>query len=307
MTEFIKYPKIYAVGHEETMKLLDEGEIIIQEKMDGGNFRFMFNDGNVVFGSRTQSLTSSTGEEVNVNKNFRRCLDFVRDKVKEHPDLIKEWNRHIFFGECMVKHSMDYDWKKIPPFLGFDVYDIAKEKMMSCDEAQELFKNLGLDFVPIIDLRDAKGINEINENMIPVSKYAALEGALAEGIVFKNYHNGIFAKIVSTRFKEKNAEVFGLSPKFQEDDTGKIVARYGTNARIEKMIFALIDEGQKLDMKMMKDLSHRVFKDIWDEEWYDLMKYSEIKPREMKRLLARRCAAILKQMMVNNLLNQKNA
>lgn len=50
---FKKYPKIYQVGHKETQGIFEnpDDEIIIQEKVDGANFRFMFKNGKIIVGS----------------------------------------------------------------------------------------------------------------------------------------------------------------------------------------------------------------------------------------------------------------
>jgi len=307
--DFMKYPKIFAVGHDENKDLLTEptDKIVLQEKIDGGNFRFMFNDGNIIFGTRTQQMTSSTGEEVNVNKNFKRCLTFVKMTIP--PKMIKKYERLIFFGECVIKHSMDYDWDAIPPYLGFDIYDIKTERMLDVDKATSIFKDLHLPFVPIIETLTAKDIIEhgIDEKLIPISAYPpkANPTQRAEGVVFKNYNNGIMAKIVSSSFKEENAKVFGGTPKFEETDTGKIVARFCTNARIEKIVFASIDEGNKLEMKLMNTLPRQVFDDIWEENMKELLKkYSEIRPKDMNRLIAKRCVSVLNQIIINSALNK---
>jgi len=302
---FLTYPKIFAFGHDETKDLLSDESmmIVIQEKCDGSNFRYMFKDGNIIFGSRTQSLTSSTGEEVNVNKSFRRCLDHVKKTIPKAK--LKEYEGLIFFGENMVKHSMDYDWDKIPPFLGFDILRIDSGNMLPFDESKRIFKDLGLDFVPIIDVKPADQITEINEKLIPVSFYAPRgnPSQKAEGIVLKQCDGNIMAKVVTERFKEVNAEVFGGIPKYQEDDSGKVVARYCTNARIEKIIFKLVDEGHKLEMAMMNHLPGLVNSDIWNENWQEIIsKYSEIKPRSIRRMVAKRCVAVLNQIIINSAL-----
>lgn len=307
--EFIIYPKIYTFGHNENEEILADHthNIVIQEKIDGANFRFMFKNGNIIFGTRTQQMTSSTGEEVNVNKNFRRCLNFVKEKVSQ--EVIKTYEGMIFFGENCVKHSIEYDWDKIPPFLGFDIFDIALGNMLPFNEAKRIFKEMNLEFVPIIKIVPADQITDLNEDWIPVSKYAprGKPDNQAEGIVLKNCETMVMAKLVTENFKEINAEVFGGTPKYQEDDSGKIVARYCTNGRIEKNIFKLIDEGNKLEMPLMHKLPRQVNDDIWHENWEEIIqKYEEIKPKEIKRMVAKRCVSVLNQIIINNALAKKD-
>jgi len=65
--EFSKYLKIKIAGHEDNKRIFSdpEDDIVVEEKIDGGNFRFYINKGNIIFGSRTQQLTSNEGEEDN--------------------------------------------------------------------------------------------------------------------------------------------------------------------------------------------------------------------------------------------------
>ena len=120
--DFKKYRKIFVVGHEENKEIFKDkdDEIIIEEKIDGGNFRFYISEeGNIIIGSRTQQLTSNDGEDTNMNKMFRRCSDFVREKLSDKE--LDKYKGMIFYGENCVKHTLDYNWETIPPFLGFDI------------------------------------------------------------------------------------------------------------------------------------------------------------------------------------------
>lgn len=310
--EFKKYTKIKMLGDEENKDIFSnpEDDIVIQEKVDGANFRFYITkEGQVIFGSRTRQLTSNEGEDTNVEKNFRRCVKLIREKIEE---LTKDGGRldeifgFIFYGECMVKHTMNYDWEKIPTFLGFDVYDTTPNKpngYLDYREAKNLYKSMGLEFVPIIKECKAKEITNIDDNFVPESAYASIsaEDRKCEGIVFKNYTKHIFAKYVREKFKEKNKKVFGGGKKFAKTDDEYFVAVYCTNARIDKCIFKLIDEGKKLGMTMMGDLLNMVYKDIWEEHWNEIsFSKKKIDLLNLKKLVSRRCLEVLKQAIVNN-------
>ena len=305
--EFKKYDKIKAIGYEDNEGIFHnkKDEIFITEKMDGGNFRFMIKDKNIIFGSRTQQLTSDEGEDTNIQKNFLRCVNFIRKQIWSNIDISesKKYEKYIFFGEAMIKHTMDYDWDEIPSYLGFDIYDKEIEKYLSVIIIDDIFGELGLQIIPIVKILKAGEIKEINEDMIPVSKYAPHK---AEGIVLKNYKKQLMCKIVQEKFKEKNKEVFGSGKKFADTDEEFLTAVYCTNARIDKMIFKLIDDGEKLDMTMMKKLHTRVYKDIWEENWQEIMnmKGKTIGFHNFKKKVSGRCLAVLKQVVINNALNK---
>lgn len=304
--EFHKYPKIRVVGDLENKDIFKNknDEIIIQEKMDGANFRFYITkDKKIIFGSRSRQLTSNEGEDTNVEKNFKRCVNLIRDKWESVVDIAPDLAHLIFYGECMVKHTMNYDWEKVPAYLGYDIYDIKKGKFLDYDDVETIFcTNLKLEMVPLIDSTTAENIKKIDDTFVPKSFYASpsAEDTQAEGVVFKNYKRQIMAKYVREKFKEKNKKVFGGGKKFAKTDDEYFVAVYCTNARIDKCIFKLVDEGKELNMTMMGDLLNMVYKDIWEEHWNEIsFSKKRLDLLNFKKLVSTRCLEVLKQSIVN--------
>lgn len=306
---FHKYVKIKLFGNEENEGIFadKEDEIVIEEKIDGANFRFMIKDGEIIFGSRTQQLHEDTDHEY--SKNFRRAIKFIQEKYDAVADIAPNLNHLIFYGENCVRHTMPYDWENMPPFLGFDIYSLKENKFLGIDDVETIFcKNLHIPIVPIISKVKAREIKKVDESLIPESKYFNKESQdkLAEGIVFKNYDKQIFAKIVREKFKESNRKTFGGSKKYATTDDEYFVAVYCTNARIDKIIFKLLDEDRKLGMEIMGDLLNRVYKDIWEEHWNEIaFSKKRVDLLKLKQLVSRRCLEVLKQFITNNALNKE--
>lgn len=301
--ELKKYDKIYALGHEENKDIFLNPETIvcIQEKVDGANMRVYIHNGILIFGSRTQQLTDDLGQDTNLQKNFIRGVNFVREKLKDKD--LTSLNGKVLFMENMVKHTLNYNWEITPPVLGFDIYDSEKDEYLPWNMSKCLYDDLGIEFVPILRICMAKEIGVVNDDMVPISKYTSNR---AEGIVFKTLNPRIYAKYVRNEFKEDNAREFGSkNVKYNsDDDSGLLIGKYCTNQRIEKNILKLIDEGNKLDLPMMSKLPNLVYQDIWDEHLKDII-YSKItiNLNLFKKLVTSRCLTILKTMIVNNTLN----
>ena len=289
-----KYHKIKALGDDENKDLLlfPDDEIVIEEKLDGANFRFIIKDGVLYFGTHTNDITPES------EKDWLRCMNFIRSTIKL--DNIREGL--IYYGECMKKHTMSYDWENTPPFLGFDIMDIKTEKYLS--HPWEQFEYINLPFVPIKRITIASAIElPITDDYVPVSKYSLMQ---AEGIVLKNYTRQIFAKYVRQEFKEKNSEVFGKNKKRATNDNDYFVSAYYTNARIQKQVFKLIDEGEKLSVELMHVLPRRVYMDIWEEEWRELAKSKKTYNfAEIQKTGAKRVFTVLQNIMQNNLIASK--
>jgi len=164
MEGFHKYDKIRQLGHQENQDIFidPDDEIVIQEKIDGANFRFAFNGDKIIFGSRTQQLTSDEGEETNIAKNFRRCCEFVAKQTSDL-GLRKKYGGLIFFGECCVKHSLNYNWDTIPPFLGFDIYHIATGRYYNQEDVKRIYDELQLEMVPEVWVGKVKDLPKFLE------------------------------------------------------------------------------------------------------------------------------------------------
>lgn len=301
--EFSKYSKIRQLGDEENKDIfLNSSDIIhIQEKVDGANFRFYINnDGIIIFGSRTQQLNSNEGEDTNMQKNFMRCVNHIRGCLGDKN--LEQYKGLIFYGECMVKHTIGYDWENTPPFLGFDIFDTLSDKFVSVEGMYGTYHNLGLVAVPLIKSILASEIKEFTDEDVPKSKFY---GGQAEGVVFKNSEKQIYAKYVRDAFKEKNKKEFGGNKKHAETDEDYFTAVYCTNARIEKIIWKLTDDGNKLHLSMMPLLIKAVYKDIWEENWSEIVstKQKTINFDKLKKSFTQRCFHVLQNIITNNAIN----
>jgi len=305
---FHKYLKIKIIGSDENKELLSDpdDEIVIEEKIDGANFRFMIvhDDANryrIIFGSRNQSLGDDTSK---IGGNWEKCVKYLTEKItaymKGRP--LKEVENNLYFGENCVRHSMGYNWDEIPPFLGFDIYELERQEFIDYPANMGIFNDMGLVFVPVLDVVKAKDIKEFADTDVPITKYPPTlhPDTQAEGVVFKNYNKQIFAKYKTEKFNEKARGTFGGIKKFSRDDTELITNTYCTNARIEGNILKLVDIGETLGMPLMAKLPNKVYDDIFEEHWREIV-HSRfyINFKDLKRQVTRRCLMVLKQVITN--------
>ena len=301
---FIKYPKIKYLGDEEVAGLTSnpEDEIIIQEKIDGANIRVLIHNKELLFGSRNVTMD----DDMESSKMWNKVVSYLKEKLKGKD--LSGLNNCILFMEYCIKHTMSYDWNVIPPILGFDIYELEKGAFIDFYKCKTLFNELEIDFVPVIRTIKARDLTSFTDSDVPVSVYASPSATdrQAEGVVFKNYKTQTFAKYVRDKFKEKNKEVFGANKKYVNDDTERLIAVYCTNPRIDKMIFYLRTESvMELNLKMMTKLPMLVLEDIIEENYKEIIisNYT-IDFRKFRGLIAKRCLAVLKQVMVNSQLNE---
>ena len=296
----LKYCDIERLGNEENEYIFNcsTDELIVEEKVDGGNASFFVEEGNIIHEcSRNRDLTN----EKDNSKTFINERKYLRDILAGktiNPD-------YIYYGEWMQKHTLSYN--NPPKFIGFDIR-VKQNKdatgpgmFIDYDAMKKEYDRLGIKTIPLLWRGPVQDfLKKEPSEFITKSKYGDL---LMEGIVIKNYNRlniygrQMFAKVVRDEFKEQNRATFGKI-KQTPTDSLKIVEEFVTDARINKKIYELmIQENRVLSRDMMKELPIRVLKDIFKEEYVIIIdKYKLISISELKALIAKKCLFKLDQL-----------
>jgi len=290
---FIKYCDIERLNTEETESIFShpDDEIVIEEKVDGGNGAFWLEEGIIHVSSRNRDLTKEHDEKT--FKVQREELMKILESQKENIN-----SNYIYYIEWMQKHTISYG-KDIPPIIGLDILPIegafGKKPCFIGRRAKEIeFAKIS---IPCVNLKGIFKVKELTDDLYKqfLEKSAYYDGK-PEGLCLKLYGRTnvwgrqIFAKMVLDEFKEMNRAVFGGLKK-DTSDTFKIVDTYCTEARIRKRVLALTNEGgYPLDRKLMHFLPIAVCQDIFKEETGDILKnYKDISLGTLKQLVAKKC------------------
>jgi len=286
------YPKLRYPGEEATQGLFASGSIVIQEKLDGSNFRFTWEpDTGFTFGSRR-----TEGEGLHRDQ-FADAIEYVEENVSEVElrSQHNEFGKLVYFGEFMNPHTISYDWEGTPDFIGFDVWSEDAQNFLTTGLVQSLFDGLDLPTAPIVTTVSADEWDDYDFEC-PESEY--YDGK-AEGVVFKNHTTDTYGKYVREDFKEKSKQTFGPSKKSSLNDTERMVYAYITEARIRKAIYRLQDEeGKKIRMEMMAEgLPQEVISDFVDEEGFNVFMNEnwKIGIGEFRSIVSSRCAEVLRR------------
>jgi len=303
-----KFPSVKYPGDSATDGLTNK-EVVVTEKMDGANFRWTWQDGQLLIGTRNVVYEDPQGE--NVANAFQHAIDYVQETVS---DLPASHERYTFFGEAMHLHSLDYediDWEtpnkgsphvpldsEKPNVVVFDAYDNEVGNWVSWEQVEALAADYGFELAPVL----GKGDLETVDFDVPEE---SVFGGEPEGIIVRRVDGQVRAKKVTDSFKEKNAVAFNDTSKAQTD-AGQFVSGYVTDARIEKCAHKLVDEGEyeSLCMDMMEDLPRFVLSDAVEENGWELLTsespefvWNDDFKGEVRSKASKKCARTLKGMM----------
>lgn len=266
---FKKYMHVEKFGTNE-VDSIDIGRSYIFPKIDGTNASLWIDDEKLMAGSRNRELALD-----NDNAGFYNWA-IQQDNIKNF--FIKNPNLRLY-GEWLVPHSLttykDNAWKR---FYIFDVLNDDSDLFLSYETYQVLLEEFNLDYIaPMAICTNATSdyyIRELERNNFLIKD----DGGIGEGVVIKNYDYAnpfgrvIWAKIISSEFKEKRLKTMGAPEIGGAPIEMQIVDKYVTEHLVEKTIAKISNEEGGWNSKYIPRLLQTVFYDLVREETWNYVK-----------------------------------
>lgn len=254
-----KYMDIERYGKKDTIIFTVGDPIIIQEKLDGANASIKREGIRLLAFSRNQELS-----EENTLRGFYEWVQTLSiDDFQEG---------FVYFGEWLVHHKLHYGEEAMNQFYLFDIYDIHNQTYLHPTDFRSLIP-LYIKQVPVL----YDGPYQSDEHLQSFVGNTMFSIQAGEGIVIKNtayrnrYGNQKFVKWVTDSFAEKANEKKQKAPKKCKER--EIAQLYITPARVEKMLYKMVDEGIVPEMYgrqemgiIMKNIVSRLYEDVLKEE-----------------------------------------
>jgi hypothetical protein len=230
------YSKVYSLGHRAIRELLN-GEIVVQEKIDGSQFSFGVINGELQCRSRSHPLDLD-----NPHKLFALAIETVKSKK----DLLTPGWTYRAEAVTSPRHNV-LQYSRIPTG-GLIIYDIdvGGQNYLSYSEVVEECGRLQLERTPYFIPLHSDWVKEHVEKYL--EEESCLGGTKLEGIVIKNYDRftidakTMMGKYVSEAFKE-TMRGRGPKPGKKEAILG-IIEHFKTEARWNKAIQHLRENGE---------------------------------------------------------------
>ena len=242
------------IFREKYSNCFNKGDhIVIQEKIDGANASFQYDE------EVNEIKGFSRKQELGLNNNLRGFWEWIR---KLNTQDYKDFSHIRVFGEWLISHSVPYPQDKYKNFYCYDLFDTEIGTYYpQCIVKTFCIKN-NLIYIPVF----FDGFFESWEHCLSFVGQTQLGGEYGEGIVIKNMtrlnvpNNRLpfYTKIVGDKFQEKaerkikkpiDTDVLAL-----REYNISLVESIVTEARINKLLYKLIDEG--------------ILREDWDE--YDM-------------------------------------
>src|SRR6267378_1341496 len=229
------FPKVWNVGHP-SVKELFQGEVLVQEKVDGSQFSFGVNDvDGLCFKSHHQDIAGDAGQ-------FGKAMVAIAALHQEF-GLTPGW---VYRGEYVPTpkaNKLEYERCPANYVILFDI-SCGPQRYVREDQLWAEGLRLGLEVV----LTDFPGTIESPDQLRALLKRESILGkAQIEGIVIKNYEryhlqtgDVLMGKFVSEAFREIADVKYRTS---NADVVATLAAGLGTQRRWEKAVEFLRDGG----------------------------------------------------------------
>ncbi|SDR26773.1 RNA ligase family protein [Natronobacterium texcoconense] len=244
------YPAIPSVDAAPS-DLFEEGHLWLLEKIDGAHLRFQLQKSGLVrFGDRNRVYDDPD----DVPEPYQHAVRHVRENLDREAlrNAVDDVEDVVFFGEATSYRTIDYDWERMPSFLGVDVWSADAETFRPPDAVQAIFDGIGLESVNVFE--QERRARDFDPGSYAIPQSAWYDGP-AEGVVIRD-KRGRRAKLLHPDFGDADE----LTPF--DTSTEELAARYTTRSRLEKLATRLEDADRPVTFETLYE---RVLEDILRE------------------------------------------
>jgi len=252
-----EYPSIPRAA-DAPDRLFDEGHLWVLEKIDGATLRFQLQEaGFLCFGDHTRVYDAPEAVPIPYRPAVRQVRERLdREALRAATDDVEDV---VFFGVSTHCHAVAYHWDRIPPFLGFDIWD--GEEFLTPGAVQRVFEQLGLE--PVNAVERELPARDFRPDRYTIPDSAWYDGPAA-GVVVRN-KRGDRATLSHPSAGDADDTVLGASAE-------ELAARYATRQRFEKLTTALDTQDEPVTVD---SLQQRAIEDIAREHHRELSRATD--------------------------------
>lgn len=253
--------------------LCETGHLWLLEAIDGAPFRFQVEDSGLIrFGDDTRVFHPE-----GIPLQYHHAVRHVRERLDRGAlrAAVEEVEDVVFFGTATYQHAIDYDWERMPSFLGTDVWLADDERYLTFDAVEGIFERLGLQAVNAFE-RERRA-RDFDSDTYTIPDSAWYDGPAA-GVVVRNKRG---------ERGEIHHPSIGTTPSAKPVDVTaeELAVELATDERFGRITIELEASGQSVTVEA---LTKRVFEDILREEHRRLVVESGVDLEDVRSAVAAR-------------------
>ena len=221
-------------------EVISEGHLWLLELVEGVPLRFQLQESGLLrFGDAEREYRDADDLPLSIQaavRHVRECFD--RDAFRAGVDSPTEVT---FVGVATRNEAIEYDWERLPPFLGTEVSAGGEGAFRPPDTAGAIFEQLGLTAANALEReRRARDFDPASYQFPDSAWY---DGPVA-GVLVRNKSGGRAA----LRNPAVGAEAEPLDP-----DADDLAERFATHERFERIAARCRERGQQVTVDALLD------------------------------------------------------
>ena len=274
-----KYPKIHRLWVDETDGIL-YSKVSVHEKIDWANVSIWIDNNWLIIASRNLIIYENW---ITYNE-FNWCVDYILNH-KWINDLLNDFMNDnkdcILYGEWLVPHTVSYFEKSYHEFYLFDIWDL--DRLMCFNDVYDFAFEYKIK-TPKLFWEWVYTKEQLDKFVWKSELWEKWEWIVIKSNTFINkFWRPSYAKKVGIDFQETKC-LKDWSFTKQAVELG-IVDSCVTMSRVEKIIHKIEDESwEKISIKYIARILSSVYKDIIDEEMWEILKKHKNPIIEFKKL-----------------------
>ena len=202
--------------------LFESGHLWVQELIDGAQLRFRLRaSGPLEFGDNRRQFGDDPPEP------YRHAVRHVRETLDRAAlrGAVNDVETVVFVGKATHRQAVDYEFGRMPPVLGLDVWDADRGAFLPPDGVERVYDRLGLATVNTFDREVRASDFDADPDAIPDSAW--YDGPAA-GVVLRN-KTGDRAKLPNPAVDRS------VDPEPLEGDATALADRYVTDELLRRV------------------------------------------------------------------------
>lgn len=241
--------KVYNLGHRNLERLYQDtgGVMIVQEKIDGSQFSWMWDEDGKLYARSKRTVLVDAGVALEESGLFWPSVSHLLAQDAGPPGI-------VFRGEAVAKprhNTMTYERTPNGHTVLYGI-DNPSDNPSDYENALRFWAaEFGIEATREFMLTTTKVLS-IDDMYAWIDELRSILGGPVEGVVIKNYrqfdpmtgNKPLMAKIVRPEFKEKHTRQFKSDNPSAADVIESIIESLNTEARFEKAVQHLRDAGE---------------------------------------------------------------
>lgn len=242
-----RYPEIPRLD-DAPDEPLESGHLWLTELIDGLHMRVQLRESGLLRVGDRMRVYDDPDE---IPASYRHAVRYVRERLDRRAlrAAVDDVESIVLFGVATNFQRIEYDWTRLPSFLGVDVWSADTASFRPPDVTEKVFERLGL--TPVNAFERERNTRDFDPDRYTIPESEWYDGPAA-GVVIRNKTGGRAKLLHSAYLNASDPPPLALS-------AAELAEQYATDRRFERIESELRERGEAVSFEALYE---RMFESI---------------------------------------------